>query len=70
MLPAPPDAVGEVSANAAMTWTGREVVITGAREEPVAGRQRFVTRAGRPGRRTLSRRHPAPAHPCLDRPSR
>jgi hypothetical protein len=47
VLPAPPDAVGEVVANAAMTWTGREVVVVGSREEQVAGRQRFVTRAGR-----------------------
>jgi hypothetical protein len=47
VLPAPPDAVGEVSANAGMTWTGREVVIVGAREEPVAGRPRLVTGAGR-----------------------
>ena len=47
VLPAPPDAVGEVSANAGMTWTGREVVIVGAREESVAGRRRLVTRAGR-----------------------
>jgi hypothetical protein len=47
VLPAPPDAVGEVVANAAMTWTGREVVIVGARQEPVGGRQRVVTRAGR-----------------------
>jgi hypothetical protein len=46
-LPAPPEAVREVSANAGMTWTGREVVIVGAREESVAGRRRFVTRAGR-----------------------
>ena len=47
VLPAPPDAVGEVSVNAGMTWTGREVVIVGAREEPVGGRLRLVTRAGR-----------------------
>ena len=46
VLPDPPDAVREVVANASMTWTGREVVIVGAREESVAGRQRFVTQAG------------------------
>jgi hypothetical protein len=47
VLPAPPDAVREVSANAAMTWTGREVVIVGAREESVARAPRLLTRAGR-----------------------
>ena len=47
VLPAPPDAVREVSANAGMTWTGREVVVVGARAESVAGRLRLVTRAGR-----------------------
>jgi hypothetical protein len=46
VLPAPPDAVREVVANASMTWTGREVVIVGARDESVGGRQRLVTQAG------------------------
>jgi len=67
VLPAPPDAVREVSANAGMTWTGREVVVVGAREESVAGRLRLVTRAGATtptgpsGRR--STRHSAPPPP-------
>jgi hypothetical protein len=45
--PDPPEEVLEVSADAAMAWTGREVVIASARNQSVGSRYRVVTRAGR-----------------------
>jgi hypothetical protein len=47
VLPSPPEQVREVSMDAAMAWTGREVVIASARDESAGGRRRIVTRAGR-----------------------
>jgi hypothetical protein len=46
-LPVPPEPVRQVSENADLAWTGREVVIAGARVEVIGGRHRVVTRAGR-----------------------